>query len=143
MLSKLKLNKFEVVNLTYNHRQGSDKIYADLLNRMRVGETTEMDVKLLESRVMTSDDPRLPKEAIFLSAVNEDFNRINEERLEILDSGLLIINAAVSHRTIRKHKPSVTNERKHFQILLKGFLVRRLQRLTNQSSHTVNPRKHA
>ena len=76
---------------------------------MRVGETTDSDVKLLESAVMVSDDPRLPKEAIFLSAVNEDVNRINEERLELLDSRPLTINAVVSHKTIRKHKPSVTN----------------------------------
>ena len=27
--------QFKVVNLAYNHRQGTDKIYADLLNRMR------------------------------------------------------------------------------------------------------------
>ena len=71
---------------------------------MRVGETTVNDVKLLESAVMASDDPSIPKEAIFLSAVNEDVIRIKGERLELLDSRPLTINAVVSHKTIRKHQ---------------------------------------
>ena len=29
--------KFEVINLVKNHRQGSDKEYGDIMNRMRVG----------------------------------------------------------------------------------------------------------
>ena len=58
---------FKVVNLTYNHRQGSDKEYASLLNRMRIGNTTEEDIELLETRVMKKEDPRIPKDALYLS----------------------------------------------------------------------------
>ena len=36
--------KFSVINLVTNHRQGSDKDYADLLNRMRIGECTDDDI---------------------------------------------------------------------------------------------------
>ena len=100
---------FDIVNLTYNHRQGTDKVYADLLNRMRVGDTTDEDIELLSTRVKSSDDPNIPKDAIYLSAVNADVNDINESRLDDLDTNLLTINAAVLHKAIRNHKPKITN----------------------------------
>ena len=43
--------RFSVVNLKTNHRQGDDKDYADLLNRVRIGEETEMDIEKLKTRV--------------------------------------------------------------------------------------------
>ena len=42
---------FECLVLEKNHRQGKDKTYADLLNRVRVGEHTEDDLKILRERV--------------------------------------------------------------------------------------------
>ena len=43
---------FTVVNLEENHRQGEDKIYGDLLNRVRTGDHTEEDIALLQTRVV-------------------------------------------------------------------------------------------
>ena len=100
---------FNVVNLTYNHRQGNDKIYADLLNRMRIGETTEDDIKVLSTRVMPKNDPKLPKDSIYLSSRNEDVNFVNELRLEDLSTKLLTINAAVLQSGMRNNKPKVDN----------------------------------
>ena len=37
---------FEVIILQHNHRQGEDKVYADLLNRASIGVVTEEDVKI-------------------------------------------------------------------------------------------------
>ena len=48
-------NMFTVVNLEENHRQGEDRNYADLLNRVRTGEWTDEDVKMLETRVRDED----------------------------------------------------------------------------------------
>ena len=42
---------FTVVNLEENHRQGEDKVYGDLLNRVRTGDHTEEDIALLQTRV--------------------------------------------------------------------------------------------
>ena len=42
---------FKVLNLEKNHRQGKDKAYADILNRIRVGKMTEEDVLFLKQRV--------------------------------------------------------------------------------------------
>merc|ERR1712016_120060 len=48
---------FTVVNLEENHRQGEDKIYGDLLNRVRTGNHTSEDIALLETRVRPSTEP--------------------------------------------------------------------------------------
>ena len=42
---------FTVINLEKNHCQGEDKIYGDLLNRVRTASHTEEDVELLRRRV--------------------------------------------------------------------------------------------
>ena len=42
---------FQVINLTENHRQGKDKTYADILNRVKVGEQTQEDIELLRTQV--------------------------------------------------------------------------------------------
>ena len=101
--------KFKVVNLTHNHRQGKDKNYANILNRIRTGTFTDDDISQLESRIVSSESHNIPHDAIFLSAVNEEVNKINEERLNFLDSQMLKIQAVISNRTIKKSKPSVTN----------------------------------
>ena len=72
-------------------------MYADLLNRMRVGNITDGDIELLSSRVKSRDDPNIPKDAIYLSAINADVNDINEARLDNLDTNLLKINALQLH----------------------------------------------
>ena len=38
---------FRVIFLMENHRQGNDKTYAEILNRMRIGEQTKEDIGLL------------------------------------------------------------------------------------------------
>ena len=47
---------FDVYHLTHNHRQGEDREYANILNRLRTGEHTEEDCKILKTRVMLYDE---------------------------------------------------------------------------------------
>ena len=42
---------FKVINFPENHRQGNDKKYADMLNKIRVGDQTREDMELLRKRV--------------------------------------------------------------------------------------------
>ena len=44
-------NKFLPVILRTNHRQGSDREFSEILNRIRVGEQEESDFDVLSSRV--------------------------------------------------------------------------------------------
>ena len=43
--------KFECINLEINHRQGEDKEYANMLNRIRIGEEADEDIRKLKERV--------------------------------------------------------------------------------------------
>ena len=42
---------FQVINLAENHRQGNDKTYADMLNKIRIGEQNPEDMALLKTRI--------------------------------------------------------------------------------------------
>ena len=44
-------NRFQYIDLKENHRQGEDKDWADMLNRIRVGKETESDISILKERV--------------------------------------------------------------------------------------------
>ena len=48
-----------MIRLEDNHRQGKDKVYGDLLNRVRTGSQTAEDVALPKTRVRPKDDPSL------------------------------------------------------------------------------------
>ena len=62
--------KFEVVILKTNHRQGEDKEYADILNRIRVGQQTVEDITKLNTRVFPRDSKVLPKNALLVTGTN-------------------------------------------------------------------------
>ena len=76
---------FKPVTLTKNHRQAGDKMYADLLNRLRIGEITEEDMILLRSRIRKKNDPDLPKEALYVARTNTVVNDHNTAELQKLD----------------------------------------------------------
>ena len=50
---------FDCIELTFNHRQGLDKEYGDMLNRIRKTEQTEDDLKVLASRIC-KEKPLMP-----------------------------------------------------------------------------------
>ena len=73
--------KFDVVVLKTNHRQGEDRVYADMLNRFRCGEFTEVDIEKLEERVRPLNHPDIPKDALVITCKNVTVNALNEEKL--------------------------------------------------------------
>ena len=70
---------FTVVILEENHRQGEDKTYADLLNRVRTGKFTEEDINLLKTRVRDPKDPIVKKhsDALHVYSTNAKVNSRN------------------------------------------------------------------
>ena len=58
--------KFQCINLEINHRQGEDKEYANMLNRIRIGEEIAEDIRKLEERVRDENhvDIRNEKDAL-------------------------------------------------------------------------------
>ena len=74
--------KAEVLMLVKNHRQGEDQDYANILNRIRIGQPTEEDIKILKTRVRQEGNPEIPDEALRVMSNNKDVNRYNKKRLK-------------------------------------------------------------
>ena len=77
-------------------------MYADILNRIRTAEFTEEDVKSLESRVCQWGHPAIPESALVVTCTNNEVNRINEERLALIDE-IEYENQAINRRSTQKN----------------------------------------
>ena len=88
-----------------NHRQGEDKKYADILNRTRTAELTEEDVKELESRVFSTNDPRIPPDAPVITCTNAEVNRINTEKLDLMNGREFVIDSINKNTTQKEFQP--------------------------------------
>ena len=97
---------FSVINLEENHRQGKDKIYADMLNRIRVGKQTQEDIEILRSRVRPKDHPDL-KGAVFISAKVAPVAKFNEIALAKTPGKLYISKATHIQAMSKSYKPRI------------------------------------
>ena len=98
--------KFQVVSLTENHRQEEDAIFADILNRVRVGEQTEDDLNILEDTVRPKNHPDL-KGSLMIACKNKDVYKHNHKCLEQINNDLFIIKAVNTHPNIVNFKPKI------------------------------------
>merc|ERR1719209_462073 len=94
---------FTVVTLVENHRQGEDKVFGDLLNRVRTGDHTEEDIALLETRVRPSTDPSL-NDGIHVYGTNAKVNARNNQKLDQMEGELFTIRAKNASRTVKTFK---------------------------------------
>ena len=101
---------FDVIKLNKNHRQGDDKTFADMLNRIRMGEETSEDIQTLSSRIRSRNDPTIPEDAIHIFATNDQVNKMNEMCLERLETDEIVVQAEVSHKTMKNFKPFIKND---------------------------------
>ena len=85
---------FETIELEINHRQGDDKVYADLLNRLRFKSKHEdifgEDLELLNSRVVSSE---VGDDVTKIFGKNRSVNYENSKHLKRLKSSLFTIEA--------------------------------------------------
>ena len=101
--------KFDSIRLETNHRQGRNKVWADLLNRMSVGELTEDDLKLLQTRVFPENSPEIPAEAFNVRCTNKEVSRINEEKLNANPNEEVILEAIHVQPTKGNYKPKLND----------------------------------
>ena len=73
---------FECINLEINHRQGEDKEYGDMLNRIRIGEETAEDIERLKGRVRdeTHEDIKKETNALYIFGTNRKVNQMNNKK---------------------------------------------------------------
>ena len=101
--------KFDVITLEMNHRQGEDREYANTLNRIRVGQETESDIEKLKDRVRNKKHPDIIKErdALYIFGTNALVNKMNDQRLTAIRGEERIIKAICLHKSIKKFDPPV------------------------------------
>ena len=94
--------KFEVLNLEVNHRQGKDKEYAEILNRMRIGMMTDDDIEKLKTRVRPKGHSDLKEVSLYIVCKKMLCGTLNKEYLKNLPGEELIIQARHFHKTQKK-----------------------------------------
>ncbi len=97
---------FSFIELTSNHRQGQDKLYADMLNRLRFGDHTVGDIEKLELR-MRND---YPPEPMFVFPTRKPVHQLNLSRLEELDQPLIELKALHEHPHQFAYKPIISHD---------------------------------
>ena len=97
---------FSVINLEENHRQGKDKSYADMLNRIRVGKQTQEDIEILRSRIRPKDHQDL-KGAVFISAKVAPVAKFNEIALAKTPGKVYISKATHIQAMSKSYKPRI------------------------------------
>ena len=101
---------FQSILLTQNHRQGKDREYADLLNRVRVGEHTSEDMDLLRSRVRSTNHPDTKNVDIFIGCKRKDVADRNIQYLARMKGSLLRMRAIHHTTTKKKFQPKISKK---------------------------------
>ena len=96
--------QFTVVSVVENHRQQGDALYADMLNRIRIGEQTEEDLNVLQERVRELGHPDMDG-AMVIASTHAVVNLHNDRCLEKLSGVTVEIEAANSHSNIPNFQP--------------------------------------
>ena len=91
---------FKIINLEKNHRQGKFKDFADMLNRIRVGQHTEEDIKKLEERIHLRGHQDLQSASLFIVCTKKECGKINMNYLENFEGDEIMIKARQGKNSI-------------------------------------------
>ena len=95
------------IKLTYNHRQGDERLLAEMFKRNARGIVTEEDLKMLESRVFSENDPRIPKDTLYVFPLKKMVKQYNEKQLSLLDGEYELLQATNILTSRQRFEPTV------------------------------------
>ena len=72
-------SQFKMVELTEKQRQIDDETFANLLNRVRIDQQTEDDVKMLNAREICQSSPEYPQNVTHIFAENKEVKKTQHE----------------------------------------------------------------
>ena len=98
---------FRPINLVQNHRQGNDKTYADILNRIRTGNVTDADCNQLEERVRDINHQDIPSDAMYVTCTNARVKEINDAKLDNLQTEQVVLQALNINATCKEFSPPI------------------------------------
>lgn len=91
---KKHFNSKNTINLKKNWRQLDDKLYANILSRIRTGNHTQKDIDTLKTRLVTKSE--FPKDTVRLVSSNAKANKINNDNLKALTTQKYMFTAEYS-----------------------------------------------
>ena len=114
-------SQFKMVELTEIQRQKDDETFANLLNRVRIGQQTEDDVKLLKAREICKSSPEYPQNVTHIFAENKEVNKHNKKMLESLETQTYTFKAVDSKRDEQTQR--IENNSKNFRDMSGGLVT--------------------
>ena len=96
-----------MVILTENHRQGKDKKFADMLNRICVGKQTQDDVQSLKARVRLAEHPDITSETTKICSTREEASEFNCKRVNELPGQLYTVEARHFCKKRKNYEPLI------------------------------------
>jgi ATP-dependent exoDNAse (exonuclease V) alpha subunit len=97
-----------VITLEENHRQAEDKDYADLLNRLRVGDMTEYDIAQLEKRVRPNNHPDIENVDMLVAGTKAIVHQKNKMCLKKINTQEITLKAKYLSELQKKCAPNIT-----------------------------------
>ena len=82
--------------LTHKYRQEEDVEFGEILSRMRIGQTTAVDINRINQCVESIDHSSLKNEATWLTNTNDRVDEINENKLDSLAGSSRTFHARIS-----------------------------------------------
>ena len=99
--------KFSVMNLEINHRQGKDKEYAEMLNRVREGKQTDADLEKLKEKIRPYGHSDLDEVSLYIVCKKKECAKINTQYIENLPGDDIFIQAKHFLSTQKEYKPFI------------------------------------
>lgn len=118
---------FEYRKLEQNVRQKSDTRYETFLNRLRVGEVLQDDLKLLETRKIPLVGQFDKHESVYLYPKNKDVNLHNEEMINTLKHNNVKIFTVYSEDRIVNTKKQPSKYAVPDEVNLTGGIPKRIE----------------
>ena len=87
--------------------EGEDKPYAEILNRIRIGQLHEDDIAKLKTRVRPRNHPDLKEVHLYIVPTRKACSKYNRDYLNSLDGDEIQIKARHYHSTQKTFKPFI------------------------------------
>ena len=84
---------FTLYELTEIMRQKDDKLYAQLLSRLREGNQSQDDIEKLKSRIIDENHPNYPYDAVHMFATNAEVDEFNETAYDRTSTEKAVVKA--------------------------------------------------
>ena len=102
-----KNGNFGFIELTYNHRQNGDAQYFDILNRIREGKTTDIDLDILNDRFVVDRSKLRRVMAVFPR--KGDAEKLNTQELSNIEAKEYIYKAKIKFNAFFDQTPHLEN----------------------------------